>query len=150
MGRIHLAVAAATLAAAGFAPPALARPAGVTYGGKTSAKWPVMLQLSHDGRQVTYAVAAWNAQCTDGPYSDYEEFGHIPVSARGTFSKAYDSGDVQNGSATAHFAGSISGKVNKRRSKIRGTVRVMQSYKDPSSGVDSTCDTGALAYVAIN
>lgn len=150
MSRIHLAVAAASVAAAALAPPALARPADVTFGGRTSAKWPIMVQLSRDGRQVAYAVAAWSAQCTDGPFSDQEVFEHIPVSGRRTFSRSYDTGDVQQGSATAHLAASITGKLDKRRSKITGTVRVMQSYKDPSSGVDSTCDTGTVSYVAVN
>ena len=150
MRRFHLAVAATSIAAAAVAPPALARPADVTFGGRTSAKWPVMLQLSRDGRQVGYAVAAWSAQCTDGPFSDQEEFENIPVSARRTFSKSYDSGDVQQGSATAHLAASITGKLDRRHSKITGTVRVMLSYKDPSRGVDSTCDTGTVSYVAIN
>src|SRR4051794_33266008 len=53
MGKTHLVVAAALVAAATLAPPALARPAtDVTYGGKTTAKWPVMVQLSRDSRQV--------------------------------------------------------------------------------------------------
>jgi hypothetical protein len=151
MGRIHLIVAAASVAAATLAPPALARPAAdVTFGGQTSAEWPVMVQLSRDGRQVAYAAAAWSAQCTDGPLSDYQEFAHIPVTARRTFSKSYDTGDVQQDSATVHLAGFITGKVNKRRTKMTGTVRVMESYKDPGSGVDSTCDTGTVSYVAIN
>jgi hypothetical protein len=151
MGRTHLIVAAALVAAATLAPPALARPAtDVTYGGKTTAKWPVMVQLSRDGRQVAYAVAAWSAQCTDGPYSDQETFDHIPVSAAGSFSRSYDTGDVQQGTATVHYAASITGKVNKRRSRITGTVRVMQHYADPSAGVDSTCDTGTVKYVAVN
>src|SRR6478609_1425197 len=107
MGRIHLSVVAAVVAAMTIASPALARPAAdVTYGGKTTAKWPVMVQLSRDGRQVAYAVAAWSAQCTDGPYSDQETFDHLPVSAAGSFSKSYDTGDVQQGTATVHYAAS--------------------------------------------
>src|SRR3954452_7038969 len=105
MGRTQLVMATALVAAAALAPPALARPAiDVSYGGMTAAKWPVMVQLSRDGRQVAYAVAAWSAQCTDGPYSDRETFDHIPVSAAGSFSKSYDTGDVQQGTATVHYA----------------------------------------------
>jgi hypothetical protein len=151
MGKIHLGVVAAVVAAATCASPALARPAAdVTFGGKTSAKWPVMVQLSRDGRQVAYAVAAWSVRCSDGPFSDSEEFTQIPVSARGKFSTSYDTGNYQDGSATVHFAASLTGKINKRRSRITGTVRVMSSDKDPTNGVDDTCDTGTVRYVAIN
>ena len=152
MSRIHLGVVAAVVAAVTLAPPALARPAAdVTFGGKTSAKWPVMVQLSRDGRQVAYAVAAWSVKCTDGNLlAEQAEFEQIPVSARGKFAKSLDTGDYQDGSATVRYAASISGKVNKSRSRITGTVRVMLSDKDPVNGIDSTCDTGTVSYLAIN
>jgi hypothetical protein len=146
--KIHIAVIGAVLA---LAPAAIARPANdVTYGGKTSAKWPVMVQLSRDGRQVSYAVAAWRATCGGAPYSDTEEFEQIPVSRSGKFANSYDTGDFQDGTATVHAAASITGKLNKHRSKITGSVRVMVSVKDPSEGLDFTCDTGTITYVAIN
>jgi hypothetical protein len=144
--KIHIAAVAVVLA---LAPAAVARPAkDVTYGGKSSAKWPVMVQLSHDGRQVTYAVAAWTTHCTDGTASDSEEFAGIPLSASGRFAKSYDTGDVQEGSVSYRYAASIDGKLNKQRSKITGTVRVMSHYKDDT--VDWTCDTGTVKYTAIN
>src|SRR6476661_423268 len=84
--KIHIAVVATVLTVASIAPAALARPSvDVTYGGKTSAKWPVMVQLSRDSRQVVYAVAAWRADCGGTPVSDAEEFAQIPVSTTGKF-----------------------------------------------------------------
>jgi hypothetical protein len=152
MRRTNLGVVVAVVAATALAaPPALARTApDVTFGGKTTAKWPIMLQLSRDGRQVAYAVATWSVQCTDGSFADYEEFEHIPVSGSGKFSQSYDTGDFQQGSATVRAAASITGKVDKRRSRITGTVRVMSSDKDPANGIDETCDTGTVKYVAVN
>jgi len=82
--------------------------------------------------------------------ADNEEFSRIPVSAGRKFSRSYDTGNYQDGSATVRFAASITGKINKRRSKITGTVRVMSSVKDPADGFDETCDTGTVKYVAIN
>jgi hypothetical protein len=150
MGKLHLSAVAAVLVAAAIAPAAQARPAtdrpGVTYGGMTSAKWPLMVQVSRDRRQVSYAVAAWAATCTDGPYSTTEEFKQIPISARGKFAKSYDTGDFQDGSATVRYAASIDGKLNRQRSKIAGTVRVMFSVKDAEKGLDYTCDTGTVKY----
>ena len=149
--KIHIAVVAAVLAVTSLAPAALARPSvDVTYGGKTSAKWPVMVQLSRDGRQVVYAVAAWRADCGGTPISDSEEFAQIPVRRSGKFAKSYDTGEFQDGTSTVHAAASITGKLNKQRSKITGSVRVMLSVKDASQGVDVTCDTGTVSYVAIN
>ena len=149
--KIHIGVVAAVLAVASLAPVALARPsADVTYGGKSSAKWPVMVQLSRDGRQVTYAVAAWSADCSGTPYSNTEEFEQIPVSRSGKFATSYDTGELQNGTATVHAATSIDGKLNKQRTKITGKVRVMLSVKDATEGVDLTCDTGVVSYVAVN
>jgi hypothetical protein len=151
MGRIRFIVVAAVVAAATLASPALARPAAdVTFGGRTSAKWPVMLQLSRDGRQVVYAVAAWSAQCSDGPLASTEEFTQIPVSARRKFTRSYDTGNFQDGTATVRYAASLTGTINKRRSRITGTVRVMLTDKDPTNGVDETCDTGKVKYLAIN
>ena len=151
MARTHLVAVAAVVAAVTIAPPAFARPAAdVTFGGRTSAKWPVMLQISRDGRQVAYAVATWSARCTDGQYRDFEEFEHVPVSARGRFSTSYDTGEYQDGTATVRYAASLTGKINKRRTRITGKVRVMLSDKDPANGIDSTCDTGTVKYVAAN
>jgi hypothetical protein len=144
------AMLAALIVTAFGALPAHARTAadahGVTYGGMTSAKWPVMVQLSRDGRKVTYALAAWATHCTDGSYSDTEEFEQIPISASGKFATSYDTGDYQQDSATVRYAASIKGKLNRRRSKIAGTVRVMLSVKDSANGVDYTCDTGTIKY----
>ena len=146
--KINLAVAAAALA---LAPASLARPSvDVTYGGRTSAKWPVMVQLSRDGRQVVYAVAAWRADCGGTPISDSEEFAQIPVSSSGKFAQSYDTGEFQDGTSTVHQAASITGKLNKHRSKITGSVRVMLSVKDAGQGIDVTCDTGTVSYLAIN
>jgi len=151
MGKISIGVIAALAIAAAVAPAAGARPAAdVTYGGRTAAKWPVMVQLSRDGRQVTYAAAAWSANCSGARYTDTEEFEEIPVSRSGRFSQSYDTGDFQDGTATVHAAASIDGKLNKQRTKIAGKVRVMFSVKDATEGVDLTCDTGIVAYVAIN
>ena len=151
MGRIRFTVVAAVVAATTLASPALARPAtDVTFGGKTSAKWPVMLQLSRDGRQVAYAVAAWSVKCSDGPLASSEEFTQIPVNSRRKFSKSYDTGNFQDGTATVRYAASLTGTINKRHSRITGTVRVMLTDKDPTNGVDETCDTGKVKYVAVN
>lgn len=151
MGKISIGVIAALAIAAAVAPAAGARPAAdVTYGGRTAAKWPVMVQLSRDARQVSYAVAAWSADCGGTPYSNTEEFTEIPVSRSGKFAKSYDTGDFQDGTATVHAAASIDGKLNKQRTKITGKVRVMFSVKDATEGVDLTCDTGLVSYVAVN
>ena len=149
--RSCLAAVAVTAGATALPPVVEAKPtAGIVYGGKSAAKWPVMVAVSRDGRQVSYAVAAWRTACTDGTGSDTEEFENIPLSAGGKFAKSYDTGDYQDGTATVRFAGSIDGKLNKRRSKITGTVRVMFSVKDPVNGVDYACDTGTVKYTAIN
>jgi hypothetical protein len=152
MVKTHLLAVATVAAAAALAPsPALARrPADVTFGGMTSSQWPVMVQLSRDRRQMVYAVAAWSAQCTGGPFSDYAEFDAVRVSARGRFSTSFDSGDIQQGTATSRYAASITGKLNKSRSKITGNVRVSFTAKDPANALDETCDTGTVRYVAVD
>ena len=149
--RSCLAAVAVTVVATALAPVVEARPAaGIVYGGKTAAKWPVMVVVSRDGRQVTYAVAAWRTACTGGMGSDTEEFESIPLSAGGRFANSYDTGDFQEDTATLHYAASISGKLNSRHTKITGTVRVMVSVKDPARGVDFACDTGTVKYTALN
>ena len=148
--RSAMALAAVVIGVA-MVPVAQARPAsGVTYGAKTSAKWPVMVQVSRDGRQVSYAAAAWSADCNGTRFSDTEEFKQIPISAGGKFATSYDTGDYQEGTATIHAAASIAGKLNKRHSKITGKVRVMFSVKDLASGVDFTCDTGTVTFTALD
>ena len=149
--RSCLAAVAVTAVATALAPVVEARPAaGIVYGGKTAAKWPVMVVVSRDGRQVSYALAAWATTCTDGAGSDTEEFEKIPLSAGGRFAESYDTGEYQQDTATVRSAASINGKLNRRHSKITGTVRVMFSIKDPARGVDFACDTGIVKYTALN
>ncbi len=120
---------------------------GTTYGGKTSAKWPMLVQVSSDRRQVSLVHVPWEAKCSDGEkwYSD-EDYERLPLSAKGGFRSAYDTGLRPDSSGGMYrYEGSIAGRLSPDRSKITGTISVSVTLRG-GSGAERRCDTGKVSF----
>ena len=53
---------------------------GLVYGGQTSQGWPVVIQVSRNGRQVVRAITAVHLECTNGEFSNIPDaYVRLPV-----------------------------------------------------------------------
>jgi len=153
MGKIAVTVSVAAVttvlaysAAAGVA----STPAGTGYVAQTSGGH-VALILSGSGRQVKRAFIGYTMNCSDGTsFTDFDSLKALPISATRKFKASFDSGvlpDPLDPGGAFQVTDSITGKVNRSRTKITGTVRHGITLKS-SKGVIVTCTTGAISYSA--
>ncbi|MEA2298048.1 MAG: hypothetical protein QOF77_984 [Solirubrobacteraceae bacterium] len=126
---------------------AAARPKGVSYVASVG-EGAVSIVLSRDRRQVRGVLFAYRAPCSDGTHvRDFDVYNAVPVSASGRFKASYDTGpQTVSPGTTAQFSGSITGRVNKRGTKITGTVQSKGSLSGPTGSY--ACDTGLSAFSA--
>lgn len=143
--------AVALTSSASAASSAPTRSAGTSFAAST-AIGGVQLVLSRDNRSVRRALFAYETKCTDGDeFFDYDLFRDpIRIAADRTFKYRYDSPPEPSTlvpGTTYSWAHSISGTLNKARTKIVGTARSTLSGTTPA-GAAYTCDTGLIRFTA--
>lgn len=130
---------------------------GVFYGGVTAAGYPVVVQLNATGRKVVRATIGLELRCaTPGDITLPDSFKNIPVSRTGRFSHSYGpeevAADPATGVSKVQVSGSITGTVNKARTRVKGTWNqkiIAISAADPTGAtVLDTCDSGVVNYTA--
>ena len=97
---------------------------GVILGGRTAQQWPVVIETSHDGRQVVRADVALDVKCaTTGTASVYSDaYQHVPISSTGRFSSSFGSTTITLASGQkGEVSGHIKGRINARRTAATGT-----------------------------
>jgi hypothetical protein len=124
-----------------------ARFAGVVYGGLTSNGWPVMFQVSRDGRRVIRAIGAIETKCSQGgTVIVADPWTRLPISRRGGFRASFrDSG--MEGQNRFEESGSIQARVNRARTRITGTWRIRLVVHSPDGSVND-CNSGAVRFTA--
>ena len=160
MQRRMLAVTA--LASLGIAGPvALANGAtiGTVYGGVTAQEYPVVLQLSKNGRKLVRADIGLEMKCQMPPDIEIPDgVKNIPIGAAGKFTASQPvtrvPADLAAGVPAFDVSAKLTGRVNKARTQIKGTWQrkiVLYDPADPTTTkVYDTCDTGVLSFTARN
>ena len=124
--------------------------AGVTYGGVTSQGWPVVIQFVQKQRRVGQAVIGLSVRCTSGAVANLSDrFIDLPVSTKRRFGASFgpDTQRFDDGTS-ADFEGSISGALNRTRSKVSGTWRFKVTEYNSAGAVTDTCDSGSVRWTA--
>ena len=124
--------------------------AGVTFGGVTPQGWPVVIQFNKSQRRVVRAVIGLQLRCTSGGFANMSDgFVNLPVNTRrkfrarfGPITQRYDDG------TTYDIEGSISGALNRARSKVSGTWHLKVTDHDSAGAVTDTCDSGSVRWTA--
>ena len=116
---------------------------GVVYGGRTSQGWPVMIELTKTGRKVAQAVIGLRLPCASGNFALFpDRYINMPVNKRRKFGTSFGPETVTNDDGTKlESEGSISGGLNRARSKVSGRWHLKVVYLDTSDGVIDTCQT---------
>jgi hypothetical protein len=124
--------------------------AGTTYGGLTSQGFPVIVDVSRNGRQVVRAVIAIRLSCTSGDTAIIpDRWTKLDVSKTGKFAIAFGPETVRNSDGTTtDFEGKMSGAFNRARTTISGKWQFKGTDHDTSGAVTDTCDSGSVSWKA--
>jgi hypothetical protein len=126
------------------------RSAGTSFVAST-AIGGVQISVSRDNRSVRKALFAYEMKCSDGEkFYDYDLFDPIRIGADRSFKYHYDSPAEPSTAVpgtTYTYSQSISGTMNKARTKIVGTARSTMTGTT-AAGVAYTCDTGPIKFTA--
>jgi hypothetical protein len=115
------------------------------FGGLTSDGWPVVAEVTADGRKVKRIVGAIYATCSRGGSLAFPSQWHdLRISRSRTFKASYHDSEVVDG-VEVTMSESLVGKVNRTRTKLSGTWRASTTFKEPD-GTTDTCDSGSLKF----
>jgi hypothetical protein len=122
---------------------AAARGSAVVLGGTTSNGWPVVAELSRDGRFIKRVLGGIYADCSEGGgWAFPSEWRDLRVSRTGAFKASYDDTDVDEGVEVTYFE-TLAGKLNRARTKLTATWRASTTFTYPD-GTANVCDSGPL------
>ena len=117
----------------------------VTFGGLTSDGWPVVAQVTSDGRRVKRIVGAIYASCSQGGNLAFpSQWRDLRISRSGAFKASYHDSAVVDGEDVT-MSETLVGKVNRARTKLTGTWRASTTFKQPD-GTTDVCDSGSLKF----
>jgi hypothetical protein len=161
VGRRGVAVGALAVAAALVVPLAApasthrasrapAQPVGVVLGGANSQGWPIVIELSKNGRQAVRVSTGIRLFCgQDMTMSSPDTYLRVPISKRGKFAASFGPQTESNADGTTdEFQGSMSGTINRSRTKASGSWQVKGTTRDAAGTVIDTCDSRALTWTA--
>ena len=132
---------------------------GLVFGAVTAQGYPVVIQLSKTGRQVTRATIGIELKCqVPGDITIPDDVTKIPVSAAGKFSAEQPvtriPADPAAGLPAIDVSAKLTGTVNKARTRIKGTWQrkvVVYNPADPTgTQILDSCDSGVLNFTAKN
>ena len=123
---------------------------GVVYGGRTGQGWPVMIELTKNRRRVVQAVIGLRLTCTSDTFVNLpDRYVNMTVNRRRKFSASFGPDTQRNSDGTTtDFQGSISGGLNRARSKISGRWQFTLTEFDAAGAVTDTCDAGGVRWTA--
>jgi hypothetical protein len=123
------------------------RSAGVIYGGMTSNGWPVIAEVTRDGRRVKRVVGALTAECSlGGDFTFPSQWRDLRISRSGAIRASYQDTDLDEG-VEVTFEETFAAKFNRARTRLTGRWRASTTFRMPDGSVD-VCDTGTLRFTA--
>jgi hypothetical protein len=115
------------------------------FGGLTADGWPVVAEVTADGRKVKRIVGAISASCSQGGSLAFPSQWHdLRISRSRTFKASYHDSEVVDG-VEVTMSESLVGKLNSTRTKLSGIWRASTTFKEPD-GTTDTCDSGSLKF----
>ena len=148
-------VACAALAAAALGSPgarpraALTAATGSVFGGVTSQGWPVVIELNKTRSQIVRATVGLRLTCTSGAIASVpDNYSKVPLK-RGRFSSSFGPATQRNpDGTTTDFEGSVTGTMNKARTRMSGKWEYKGTDHDNSGAITDTCDSGSISWSA--
>ena len=115
----------------------------VLYGGTTSNGWPVIAEVTPNGRLIKRIVGGIDADCSQGGvFSFPSTWRNVPVSRGGAFKASYHDTDSAEG-VEVTMSETLAGRLNRAHTRVSATWRSTTTFRQPDGTVD-VCDTGTL------
>jgi hypothetical protein len=122
-------------------------PLGGIFGGYTTKGWPVVIEVSRNGKRIKRAVAGIASPCTSGKgLTGPDGWRNLPIHGR-RFSSTYRESEAQDG-LVFEASGTLSGRLNRKRNRISGTWSQTVVVRDPAGATVDTCKSGSLGFTA--
>jgi hypothetical protein len=126
---------------------------GNTYGGLTSQKLPVVVDMKANRRQIVRAVTVLRLTCNPGTTGISgtlpDRYAKVPVSKKGKFGVAFGPITQRHADGTStDFQGRISGKLNAAKTLLSGVWRIKETLHDATGVVTDVCDSGVVSWTA--
>lgn len=124
--------------------------AAVVYGGVTPQAWPVVVEVSRNGRRMVRAAIGLDLHCSSGDsFGQTDSFIRVPINTRRRFSSSYGPTTTRNADgSTTDFSGTLRGAVNAARTRMSGTWEVTETFFSVGGAVTDTCKSGKVAWKA--
>ena len=128
-------------------PAAAQRPAGLVYGGTMSNGWPLVVEVTRNGRMVKGVVGAVSASCDQGGiFSFPSTWRYLRINRHGAFKASYRDNYLDEGTEVT-VSETFVGRFNRNRTKVTGQWRDTHTFTAPDGTVE-VCDTGSLSFSA--
>jgi hypothetical protein len=123
---------------------------GTFFGGLTSQNFPVVIEMSKNGRKVAKAHIAIRLSCTSGgAFTSGDHYSNMTLSKSRKFKASFGPETSRNDDGTtSDFEGTISGTFNKARTKVSGKWTLKETDHDAAGAVTDTCDSGSISWSA--
>src|SRR5215211_1859896 len=123
---------------------------GAVYGGRTLQGWPVMIELNRTRRRVVQAVIGLRLSCTSGSIVNLpDRYINMSVNRRRKFRASFGPDTQRNSDGTTtDFEGSISGTLNRARTRLSGRWNLKITDFDANGAVTDVCDSGSVRWTA--
>jgi hypothetical protein len=123
---------------------------GAVLGGVTPQDFPVVIELNKKGTRVVRASIALHMTCTSGAaFNVSDGYRGMRISKKRKFASSFGPETNRNSDATTtDFEGSVSGALNKARTKLSGKWQLKITDHDSAGAVTDTCDSGSVSWKA--
>jgi hypothetical protein len=128
---------------------AAGKSAAKILGGFTSQGWPVVVELSSDGKTIARVGVGLAMRCTSGIlFAEGDGWVHLPISTTGMVHAAAALSPL-TGSSGSLTGGSdlFTGRLNHQRSAFTGAWQLRLMFKDTTGHTDR-CDSGRVSFTA--
>jgi hypothetical protein len=122
---------------------------GAVYGGFTAQDFPVVVVVNKSRSRAVRAGIAIRMSCTSGStFTLPDSYKDLKISKKGRFSSSFSNTNRNDDGTTTDFEGSVSGALNRARTKVKGTWTIKATDHDAAGAVTDTCDGGTISWTA--
>lgn len=123
---------------------------GAVYGGVTPQNWPIVVELAKDAGKVKRIVTGLDMTCTSKEnFGTTDGFTDIKLNSKNRFKATYGPQRIDAAGTPADIEGSITGRLTKDRSAVKGTWTYKVTFYDAGgSTVTDTCESGLVSWKA--
>jgi hypothetical protein len=122
---------------------------GAVYGGFSAQDYPVVVEMNKSRRRVVRIGIGIRLECTSGGvFTVADRYGDVKADKRGRFKSSFSDTNRNDDGTTFDREGSVSGTLNKARTKITGKWTLKVTDRDAAGAVTDTCEATNISWSA--